>query len=78
MKIIIVNQRHKLKKATELYNIYLVKFPTSALIYNSLGNAYKKLGKKKHAKQVYTKAIKLAKKQMDVNLKKYQLSLKEL
>ncbi|CAM1371040.1 Predicted hydrolase of the alpha/beta superfamily [Tenacibaculum soleae] len=71
-------KHQKVKKAIELYNIYLVKFPTSALIYNSLGNAYKKLGKKKHAKQVYTKAIKLAKKQMDVNLKKYQLSLKEL
>jgi len=62
-------------RALEIFQTGLKKFPSSALLYNGLGDVYLAQKDLKTAEKHYQKAVELAKKNEDSRLKQYKTAL---
>jgi len=71
-------QKKEYELAIETLSENTERYPKSANVYDSLGDAYKAVGKLDKAKDNYMKAVKLAKKQNHQFLKTYEANLQSV
>ena len=70
--------KKEFEKAIEVFQENIKRFPKSANVYDSLGEAYENNEQFKLAKKNYAKACKLAEKEDHVNLKIFKANLERI
>ena len=70
--------KEEIEKAIEVFQENIKRFPESANVYDSLGEAYEKNEQFELAKKNYAKACELAEKEGHVNLKLYKENLERM
>ncbi len=70
-----LQQKKDKEKALEVFKENVKRFPLSANVYDSLGEAYEKSGQNKKAENNYQKAVELAEKENQPFLKIYKENL---
>jgi tetratricopeptide (TPR) repeat protein len=65
-------------KAIASFKTNVERYPGSANVYDSLGEAYENLGKPEQAAKSYEKAVRLGEKSGDVNLPVYKTNLERV
>jgi len=69
---------NKSEEALEILDLGLKKFPNSSMLHFEKGNYFKAIGKNREVQKWYKKAIDIAKKNEEIELKKYTKELEKL
>jgi len=71
-------QAEEIEKAIDVFKYAVELYPTSANVYDSLGDAFDIQGKKKRAIKNYKKAVSIGEKTNDVNLQAFKNNVERL